>query len=95
MGSFPASAVCDARVSRGGHPTGATDAVVLRSADLDGDGTVEIELVGTRRAGIPVADRLYVDADGDGRFDRVLVDSNGDGRADVSFDDRSPRFEVR
>ncbi|MDY6807887.1 MAG: hypothetical protein SW127_02605 [Actinomycetota bacterium] len=71
------------------------DAVVVRSIDLDGDGTRDIELVGTRRAGIPVADRLYVDSDGDGRFDRVLVDSDGDGRADVSFDDQSPRFEAR
>jgi hypothetical protein len=87
--------VADPAPHREGEPPDDTDAVVVRSGDLDGDGTADIELVGTRRAGIPVADRLYVDADGDGRFDRVLVDSDGDGRADVSFDDRSPRFEAR
>ncbi len=68
---------------------------VLRTEDLDGDGRVDVELVGSRRAGIPVAERLYVDEDGDGRFDRVLVDEDGDGRADVSLDDRSPRFGDR
>ncbi|MFW0793115.1 hypothetical protein AAFP30_04815 [Gordonia sp. CPCC 205515] len=65
---------------------------VARSADLDRDGRPDIELRGTRRAGVPVAQRLYVDEDGDGRFDRVLVDENGDGRADVSYDDDSPKF---
>ncbi|MEE3851934.1 hypothetical protein VZC37_16450 [Gordonia sp. LSe1-13] len=76
------------------QPPEAADTIVVAS-DLDGDGTDDIELVGTRRGGVPVAERLYVDSDGDGRFDRVLVDSDGDGRADVSFDARSPRFEGR
>lgn len=70
----------------------ADDATVVRPTDLDDDGHDDVQLEGTRRAGIPVADRLYIDSDGDGRFDRVLVDTDGDGAADVSYDDRSPRF---
>lgn len=84
--------VADPVPHRDDEQAGDADAVVVRSVDLDGDGTRDIELVGTRRAGIPVADRLYVDSDGDGRFDRVLIDTDTDGRADVSFDDRSSRF---
>ncbi len=76
-------------------PSDGDAVVVRRSEDLDGDGTADVELVGTRRAGVPVAQRLFVDSDGDGRFDRVLVDEDGDGRADVSYDDRSPRFDRR
>ncbi|AZG47002.1 hypothetical protein [Gordonia insulae] len=76
-------------------PPSSNDAVVVRSEDLDGDGTADIEVIGSRRAGIPTAQRLYIDEDGDGRYDRVLIDENGDGRADVSFDDRSPRFDRR
>ncbi|MGV9709841.1 hypothetical protein ACWDTI_04165 [Gordonia sp. NPDC003424] len=75
-------------------PAGRVGAVV-RSEDLDGDGTPDVELQGTRRAGVPVAQRLYIDEDGDGRYDRVLVDEDGDGRADVSYDDRSPKFGPR
>lgn len=96
----------DRPTARAAHPTSPAPApqhgggvdnpeTVLRSADLDGDGTPDIELRGTRRAGIPVAQRLYIDSDGDGRFDRVLVDEDGDGRADVSYDDGSPKFDPR
>ncbi|GAA3708530.1 hypothetical protein [Gordonia hankookensis] len=77
-------------------PAGSTmDAVVVRSEDLDGDGAADIEMTGDRRAGIPVAHRLYVDDDGDGRFDHVLIDDDGDGVADVSYDSRSPGFDRR
>ncbi|MFW0783747.1 hypothetical protein AAFP35_04450 [Gordonia sp. CPCC 206044] len=71
------------------------ETTVVRSTDLDGDGRTDVEVVGTRRAGVAVAERLFIDEDGDSEFDRVLVDENGDGRADVSFDDRSPRFDRR
>lgn len=55
--------------------------------DLDGDGRVDAEIVGsgTQR-------RLYVDSDGDGVFDTVLVDSDGDGSADVVYGAEAPEF---
>ncbi len=73
-------------------PAGDQDPALTVTYDIDHDGTTDIELTGTRRAGIPVADRLYVDDNGDGTYDRVLIDSNGDGKADVTCDRRSPRF---
>lgn len=72
-----------------------TDDSVRVGYDTDHDGTRDIEIVGTRRAGIPVAQRLYIDSDGDGTFDRVLVDTDADGTADVTFDAHSPRFGRR
>ncbi|MYR07659.1 hypothetical protein GTV32_15690 [Gordonia sp. SID5947] len=91
----PRAGRVDAPAPRPGPP-GSTDvSVAVRTEDLDGDGTTDIEMRGDLRAGIPVAHRLYVDDDGDGRFDHVLIDENDDGRADVSFDSRSPRFDRR
>ncbi|MGC4960761.1 hypothetical protein [Gordonia sp. DT101] len=91
----PAPGRVDAPVPRPAPAGTDSGAVVVRSEDLDGDGTADIEMTGDRRAGIPVAHRLYVDDDADGRFDHVLIDDDGDGVADVSCDSRSPRFDRR
>ncbi|MFE0750291.1 hypothetical protein [Gordonia sp. NPDC058843] len=60
--------------------------------DLDDDGDPDAEILGTDRGGRIVAERLYVDSDGDGGHDAVLVDVNGDGIADAAYDKRDPRF---
>lgn len=52
--------------------------------DLDDDGTVDAKATEVRRDGdARSAGRVYLDTDGDGRFDYVLIDRDGDGVADA------------
>ena len=54
------------------------------SYDLDDDGTADTKATGIRRDGDAlVAGRVYLDTDGDGRYDYVLIDRDGDGVADA------------
>ena len=55
--------------------------------DLDGDGRVDAEVIGSGKQR-----RLYIDQDGDGAFDTVLVDSDGDGTADAVYGAEAPEF---
>lgn len=51
--------------------------------DLDHNGRDDVRATGVHRAGEAlVAGRIYLDTDGDGRYDYVLVDRDGDGVAD-------------
>lgn len=58
-----------------------TDTEGVYTADLDGDGTVDVIMADTTGDGN--IDTVLMDTDGDGAVDEAAIDIDGDGEADI------------